>query len=122
MHITVAFKGFPSSEALKTHVEMRIEKLTKYVNYPVELHVILSIEKTTHRCEITCHAEHKQLFSEAETSDMHEAIDLCVHKLEAQLKKERDRRKGHVSAHRSLKPTEERGTDVGLEVPHRGKR
>lgn len=122
MHTKVAFKGFPSSEALKDQVEKRLDKLSKYLNYPLEMHVILSVKKDTHRCEITCHAEHKQLFSECETLDMHEAIDRCVHKLEARLKKERERRKGHLSAHRSLTASENRGQDVGLEVPHRGKR
>ncbi|MBI1861910.1 MAG: ribosome-associated translation inhibitor RaiA [Deltaproteobacteria bacterium] len=121
MKITVAFKGFPSSDALKEQVEKRVEKLEKYISYPVELHVILSVEKLTHRTEITCHAEHKQLFSESDSEDMHESIDLCVHKLEAQLKKERDRRKGHSGAHHSL-DNPELASDVAADIPHRGKR
>ena len=122
MNITVTFKGLDPSDAIKAHVQQRIEKLGKYINYPVEMKVILWLEKMTCRAEITCHAEHKQLFSECETGDMHESIDLCVHKLEAQLKKERDRRKGHVSAHGVLKADELAGSDVGAEIPHRGKR
>ncbi len=122
MHITVSFKGLGSSEALKEQVEQRLEKLEKYVNYPVEMHVVLSVEKLTHRAEVTCHAEHKQLFSECESADMHVSIDKCIHKLEAQLKKERDRRKGHMAAHGSLGEDENRGADVGAQVPHRGKR
>ena len=120
MHVNVAFKGFAPSEGLKEQIEARIEKLEKYVNYPVEVHVILSIEKLTHRTEITCHAEHKQLFSECETEDMHESIDRCIHKLEAQLKKERDKRKGHIAASRAIKKGDL--SDGDADIPHRGKR
>lgn len=117
------FKKLSPTEALKSHLEKKVEKFQKYVNYPMEIHVILSLEKPFHAAEITCHAEHRHLVAVAKSKDLYESIDMAVNKIEAQLKKEREKRKGHKSAHlvgrtRSLKLAR----DVEADIPHKEKK
>jgi putative sigma-54 modulation protein len=69
----------------------------------MEIHVFLSVQKEVHSVEIKCHAEHKELAALAKSKDLYESIDMVVHKLEAQLKKERDKRKGHNRPHDSIR-------------------
>ena len=118
LHFT--FRKLAPTDALKQHVEKKVEKFQKYVTYPIEIHVLLSVDKPYHTVEITCYAEHRQLVAIAKTHDLYAAIDLAEHKMEARLKKEREKKKGHKSAHlinrkpRALKLAK----DVQANVPH----
>jgi putative sigma-54 modulation protein len=103
MSLHFNFKHLEATDALKTHIEDKVSKLYKIVTYPMEIHVFLSVQKEVHSVEIKCHAEHKELAALAKSKDLYESIDMVVHKLEAQLKKERDKRKGHNRPHDSIR-------------------
>jgi putative sigma-54 modulation protein len=123
MSLHLTFRNLPSTDALKQHVEKKVEKFEKYVTYPMEVQAILSLEKTEHRAEITCHAEHRQLVAEGRSKDLYESIDQAVHKIEAQLKKEREKKKGHKSAHLASRPNSLKlAKDVDADLPHREKK
>jgi len=124
MNVHINFKDIESTEALKNHVAKKLEKLTKFVSYPLEVHVFLSAEKTFQRCEIKVHAEHRELAAEDCSKDLYESIDQAVHKIEAQLKKEREKKKGHNAAHTIARPgaVEKLASDVAAEIPHRNKK
>ncbi len=122
MSLKLTFKKIAPTEALKTRVQTRIEKFEKYVNYPMEVHVHLTVEKPNHMAEVTCYAEHRELVAVAKTKNLYEAIDLAVKKIESQLKKEREKRKGHARAHLINRPTHMEEGDLELELPHAEKR
>ena len=123
MELTITFRKIKGTEALKDYVTKKVSKFEKYVNYPMEVHVLISLEKPYQCAEITCHAEHKQLVAVAKAKDLYESIDLAVHKVESQLKKEREKRKGHTSGHLAARPASLRlGQDIEAELPHREKK
>lgn len=123
MSIQVVFRNMEATEALKEHATKRTEKLRKFVTYAMDIHVLLSIQKAFQCAEVTCHAEHKDLVATGKTKDMYESIDQACHKIETQLKKERERRKGHSSAHLTIRPKSLRAaTDVDADIPHREKK
>ena len=122
MSVHINFRNIDSTQAIKDHVEDKIEKLTKFVTYPMEVHVILSLEKAQQCAEITCHAEHKEIVATSKSKNLYESIDTCCHKIEAQLKKEREKKKGHQAAHKAAsKHADKLGTDVKAVLPHQGK-
>lgn len=122
MSLHINFRNIDVTLALKEHIEDRIEKLRKFVSYSMEIHVILGIVKAQQCVEITCRAEHKDFVATAKTKDLYESIDTCVHKLEAQLKKEREKKKGHNAAHKiNSAKAEKLGADVQAILPHQGK-
>jgi putative sigma-54 modulation protein len=123
MNVHFTFRNIEATEALKDHVTKKVEKFNKFVTYPMEVHVILSAEKAYQQAEITVHAEHKELVAEDRSKDLYESIDQVVHKIEAQLKKEREKRKGHSAAHRVERASSDKlAADVNAEIPHRSKK
>lgn len=117
------FRNIEATEALKDHVTKKVEKLQKYITYPMEVHVRFNVEKTYHYVEVDCHAEHSDMVAMAKTKDLYESIDMAMHKLEAQFKKEREKRKGHKSAHLVSRPAALKlATDVNADLPHREKK
>lgn len=123
MNIIFTFRKLQGTPALKKHITERAEKFEKFVSYPIEVHVTVSLEKNLHCAEITCHAEHHEMVAIAKTSDLYESIDLAAHKLEAQLKKSREKRKGHTAAHAMGRTRAAKlGADLQADLPHQGKR
>ena len=123
MSLNITFKKVRPSEALKEHVTKKVEKFQKFVKYPLETHVILNLEKMFHCVEINCHAEHRSLAAIAKSKDLYESIDLAVQKIEKQLKKEREMRKGHKSARLANRPKSLKlAKDVNADLPHREKK
>ncbi len=123
MNLHLSFRKLAVTPALKKLIEKKTDKFNKLITYPVELFVTVSMEKTNHCCEIVCHAEHRDIVAIATTEDLYESIDLAVHKLSTQIKKERDKKKGHQAAHKVIrKPEALVSQDVGAGFPHTGKR
>jgi putative sigma-54 modulation protein len=117
------FKHVKATEALKEHLTSKAKKFEKYVTYTMEVHFFLSVEKTFQTAEITVYAEHRELVAVAKCKDLYESIDLAVHKIETQLKKEREKRKGHHAAHLAIRESSKKlAQDILAEVPHKEKR
>jgi putative sigma-54 modulation protein len=121
MTLQFAFRHMDSSEAIKELVTKKMEKLGKIVDYPLEFHVTLSADKLQHTAEITCRAEHQAFSAKATTEDLYASIDDTIHKLETQLKKEREKRKGHQAAHQVSRNGDILGGDIPADLPHAGK-
>lgn len=95
MQIAVTFRHMDSTEALKNHVEERIGKLDKYVIKPVQVHIILSVEKIRQQCEIVLTASNLRATAVESSENLYAAIDLAVQKIERQLKKHKEILKDH---------------------------
>ena len=48
MALHMAFRGIESTAALKSHIEKRIAKISKFITYPIEIHITVSLEKRSH--------------------------------------------------------------------------
>jgi putative sigma-54 modulation protein len=122
MSLHLNFRNIESTDAIKEHIEDKVDKLKKFVSYPMEVHVMFSVEKTLQCVEITCRAEHKDFVATAKSKNLYESMDVCCHKIEAQLKKEREKKKGHNAAHKvASRHAEKLGADVQAIIPHLGK-
>ena len=83
------------TEALKDYVKIKIDRLTKYTDEIIEANAILSVEKYRHSAEITVKVNGMTFNSIDMTENMYSSIDRVVDKLERQLKKFKEKRKGH---------------------------
>ena len=106
MNINCTFKNFEPSEHLKNHVRTRFVKLGKYVANPddCELQVNLSVEKIRHQAEVTLDADNIHLSAFEESEDMYTTIDLVLDKMEARLRKMREK----IKDRRRAKPRDVR--------------
>lgn len=100
METMFTFRNLNATDGLKVHTEDKLGKLSKYWFKPESAHIILQVENDhSHRAEITLvdHGEH--FISHASSHDMYASIDQAVGKLEAQLRRKKDRHthhKGHT--------------------------
>jgi putative sigma-54 modulation protein len=94
MQISVTFRQIEPSDALKNYVEDRLSKLKRYLEGPVEAHVVLGLEKFRHLADVTIDSNGRIIKGKEENVDMYAAIDLVMDKIDMQLKKFRDKQRG----------------------------
>ena len=95
MTVSVTFRNTEGDNWQKEYVEERLKKLTKYVDNPAEFHVVLSLEKFRNVAEINLLANGVTINAKEEEKDMHLAIDNAILKIERQLKKHKEKIRGH---------------------------
>ncbi len=95
MNVSVTFRHLPSSDALKEHAEQKVLKVLKYLKDPVDVHIVLSVEKIRQIAEITLHAKNFHTTAMEESQDMYTSIDKVMAKLESALRRHKEKVKNH---------------------------
>ena len=75
MQVSVTFRNTGSESWFKDYATERLSKLQKYIDKPVEAHVVLSVEKFRNVAEINIMAKGINLVGKEEAKDMQLAID-----------------------------------------------
>ncbi|MBW2064953.1 MAG: ribosome-associated translation inhibitor RaiA [Deltaproteobacteria bacterium] len=91
MDVTVTFRHMEPSESLKIYTEEKLSKINKYIDSPIEAHVVLGVEKFRHQADITLSVNGVKIKAVEETDDMYSAIDQVMDKIEKQVKKFRSK-------------------------------
>jgi putative sigma-54 modulation protein len=84
MQIKISFRHIEPSDALKFYIEDKFTRIKKYLEEPIEAHVVLRVEKFRHIAEVSVDASGFRLNGAEETGDMYSSIDLLVDSLETQ--------------------------------------
>ncbi len=95
MHVTVTFRHMESSDALRKYAEEKSERLNKFLNEPIEIHWVLSVEKIRHIADTTVVANGATIKAQSDTQDMYSSIDTVVDKLEKQVRKHKEKTRDH---------------------------
>ena len=95
MKISVTFRNTEGDDWHKEYIDQRLKKLEKYLDTPVEARVVLSVEKFRNVAEVNLMANGQTLNAKEEAKEMNLAIDNAVEKIERQLKKRKERTRGH---------------------------
>jgi putative sigma-54 modulation protein len=95
MQVSVTFRNTGSESWFKDYVTDRLSKLQKYIDKPVEAHVVLSVEKFRNVAEINIMAKGINLVGKEEAKDMQLAIDNVIDKIERQIKKHKEKSRDH---------------------------
>ncbi len=98
MKISVTFRNTEGEEWFKNYVEEKLGKLKKYLDRPVEVRVVLSVEKFRNVAEINLSDNGMTVNTREEAKEMALAIDEAVEKIERQLKKHREKMRVHKGA------------------------
>ncbi|MBI2603106.1 MAG: ribosome-associated translation inhibitor RaiA [Deltaproteobacteria bacterium] len=103
MNCRFSFKHVKRSQTLIDYSEPKIlAKIEKYATKPIDVHVTVTQQGINY--DVRCHVKGGDGFSfqlEAENTDLHTAIDMMLHKMEGQLKKQKDKIKHHKTPERS---------------------
>jgi len=95
MHVTVTFRHMEATEPLRTYAEEKTARLEKYLQDPIEVHWVLTVEKIRHIADVTIIGSGISIKAQADTADMYSAIDTASEKLEAQVRKHKEKVKAH---------------------------
>ena len=81
------------SDALRTVVQERLDKMATYLDDIIDVHVIFSVEKHRHQAEITLKTRNGEFIASAETDDMYASLSQALDKLETQAHKHTGKQK-----------------------------
>jgi putative sigma-54 modulation protein len=95
MKIDFTFRHMDSSERLKSHTSEKLERLARFEDREMNVHVTFGNEKYNSFVEFQVNGTSGMFVSSEVRQDMHEAIDLAVDKLDRQLARDKDKRKRH---------------------------
>ncbi|MBF5045039.1 ribosome-associated translation inhibitor RaiA [Aggregicoccus sp. 17bor-14] len=93
MQLTITFRQFGTSEALKEYAKERVERVSRLLDRASEAHVVLSLERHLHHADITLHSGAWVLRGRDKSDDMYASIDLAMDKIERQLRRYKDKLK-----------------------------
>ncbi len=96
MQVTTTFRHMEQSDALKTYAEEKLDRLTKYIDEPINVQVYFAVEKKIrHIVEIVITAKGINTKASEATNDMYAAVDAVLDKIERQLKRYKEKIKAH---------------------------
>ena len=95
MQIHITARHIRLTQPIRDYVEQKVQKAQKYFNHIVWAQVVLAVEKRVHAAEIVLHAGRQTFRSQARGVDLYSAIDLASDKIDAQLKKYKERVRDH---------------------------
>ena len=95
MQFAVTFRHMEPTEALKSYARDRMERVRKYLPDPISCHVVLSTERHNHRIDVTFQLHNGLAVAGHETTEnMYSSIDLCIAKIERQVRKYKGKLEG----------------------------
>jgi len=95
MNISFTFKNFEPSDHLKGYAQKRFEKVSKFVSdSEADLQVNLLVDKFRHKADVILNADNIHISAYEDSEDMYSTIDMVLDKVEAQLRKMREKMKG----------------------------
>ena len=95
MQFAVTFRHMEPTEALKSYARERMERVRKYLPDPISCHVVLSTERHNHRIDVTFQLHNGLSVAGTETTEnMYSSIDLCIAKIERQVRKYKGKLEG----------------------------
>nr|HEX4312572.1 ribosome-associated translation inhibitor RaiA [Kofleriaceae bacterium] len=95
MQFAVTFRHMEPTEALKSYARERMERVRKYLPDPISCHVVMSTERHNHRIDVTFQLHNGLAIAGHEiTENMYSSIDLCIAKIERQVRKYKGKLEG----------------------------
>lgn len=95
MNLRISGHHIEVTQALRDYVTEKLGRVTSHFDNVIDVVVILSVEKLKQKAEITVRVPGKDIYVEAEESDMYAAIDALVDKLERQVQKHKQKVQDH---------------------------
>jgi putative sigma-54 modulation protein len=95
MQFAVTFRHMEPTDALKSYAKERMERVRKYLPDPIACHVVLSTERHNHRIDVNFQLHNGLSIAGHETTEnMYSSIDLCIAKIERQVRKYKGKLEG----------------------------
>lgn len=91
MQINLSGHHLEITDALRSYVNEKLERLERHFDHVLDIQVILSVEKLNHKAEATMHVSGNSIHANSVEEDMYAAIDTLVDKLDRQVIKHKEK-------------------------------
>ncbi len=103
MNVIVTGQHIEITPAIRDYVVDKMERVKRHFDHPIDVNVILTVEKLHQHVEANVHVNGRDLFVETSNPDMYAAIDELAHTLDRQIirhkEKQHDQRNGRPIKH-----------------------
>ncbi|MHB2025557.1 MAG: ribosome hibernation-promoting factor, HPF/YfiA family [Elusimicrobiota bacterium] len=98
MDIHLTAKQIKVTPAIRAYVQEKVEKAQRHFDHIISAQVFLSVQKRSHNAEIVVRAPGHTFRALATAADLYSAVDLAADKVDAQLKKFKEKIKSKHKA------------------------
>ncbi len=91
MNLTITGHHLEITPAIHDYVTSKMERIKRHAENVIDIGVILTVEKLKHSVEANVHLSGKDIFVQAEDTDMYAAIDSLADKLDRQIVKHKEK-------------------------------
>jgi len=95
MQVSVTFRNTDAEDWFKDYANERLAKLRKFIDKPLEAHVIMTVEKFRNIAEVNLLAKGININGKEEAKDMQLAFDIVMDKIERQLVRHKEKVRNH---------------------------
>ena len=95
MNLNLTGHHIEITPAMRDYVTSRLTRVMRHVDYVIDINVILSVEKLRQKAEANVHVPGKDIFVEADGSDMYVSIDNLMDKLDRQILKHKKKNESY---------------------------
>ncbi len=95
MQINLTGHHIEITSSLREYVTSKFAKLERHFDHINNVHVVLNVEKLTHKAEATLHMNGSDIFASSTDNDMYAAIDSLIDKLDRQVLKYKEKITAH---------------------------
>jgi putative sigma-54 modulation protein len=91
MQVRVTGRNIDLTEAMKDYVHKKIGRLDKYLEEPIVIQVVLSVEKFRQIAEVNISSKSGNFRGSEESHDIYASIDMVMDKLEKQVRRRKEK-------------------------------
>ena len=95
MQISVTGHHIEVTQALRSYVEKKLDRITRHFDQVIDVHCVLTVEKLEQKAEATLHVSGSAIHADATDPNMYAAIDALTDKLDRCVKKHKEKRSDH---------------------------
>ena len=95
MQIIIKGHQVEVTAALREYATAKFDRVARHFDHLHDASIVLGIEKLLHKAEATMTISGKKLHADATAADMYAAIDVLVDKIDAQVRKHKEKRSDH---------------------------
>ena len=95
MKIHIVARHVKLTKALKSFIDEKIGKMQNHFENIIWAQIVLTVEKRVHGAEIVIHASQQTMRARADGGDLYSAVDMALDKINAQIRKYKERLKEH---------------------------
>lgn len=103
MKVSISGKHMDITDALRAHVNEKMEKIIRHFDHVTNAQVVLCVEKGQNTAEANIHTKGASIHSTGVADDMYSAIDTMTTKLDRQVLKHKAKLMDHHQSEGGLK-------------------